>query len=360
MTYKLYDILGLNKNNNPNQQEIKKAYHKKALKHHPDKNPNDTENEKLFKEISNAYTILSDENKRKIYDNLGDDNYQEGSQNDIDPEDIFQHFFGSHGSPFGSSFTSSFNFEFNRKQNKKCSNITKVINVTLDDVYNGIDSTMKINVKNNCLNCINICRECDGKGVIQTLRNLGVMQQIIKKTCDKCRGKGEIIELNKSCKKCKGEGTFIDEHNANLKIPAGFPNNYKTSFKGLGEQPKSKNDIPGDLIIQINITENKYFIRNNNDLYYVYKINYLDSIFGKIIEIPYFNENIKLNTKNYGIILHMNEYTIKNKGLPIFNKNNLYGNLIIKFEINNVKFKDNISDNDIEEFKKLFKKLIIE
>ena len=169
-----------------------------------------------------------------------------------------------------------------------------------------------------------------------------------------------ILELNKHCKKCNGEGTYINEHNANLKISAGFPNNYKTSFKGLGEQPKSKNDIPGDLIIQINILDNKYFKRDNNDLYYTYKINYLDSIFGKIIEIPYFNENIKLNTKNYGIILHKNEYTIKDKGLPIFNKRNNYGNLIIKFEINNIELKKNIKENDIEEFKNLFKKLIID
>ena len=360
MTFKLYEILGLNKNNNPSQQEIKKAYHKKALKHHPDKNPNNKDNEILFKEISNAYTILSDENKKRTYDNLGDDNYQEGNQNDMNPEDIFQHFFGNNNSPFGSAFTSSFNFEFNRKQNRKCSNITKTINVTLEDVYNGIDSTIKINVKNNCLNCINICKECDGKGVIQTMRSLGIMQQIIQKTCDRCRGKGEIIELNKHCKKCNGEGTYINEHNANLKISAGFPNNYKTSFKGLGEQPKSKNDIPGDLIIQINILDNKYFKRDNNDLYYTYKINYLDSIFGKIIEIPYFNENIKLNTKNYGIILHNNEYTIKDKGLPIFNKKNYNGNLIIKFEINNIELKKNIKENDIEEFKNLFKKLIID
>ena len=179
---------------------------------------------------------------------------------------------------------------------------------------------MKINVKNNCLNCINKCRECDGQGVIQTIRNLGIMQQIMQKTCDKCKGKGEIIELNKSCKKCKGEGTYIDEHNTNLKVSPGFPNNYKTCFKGLGEQPKSKNDIAGDLIIQINIIENKYFKRDNNDLYYTYKINYLDSIFGKIIEIPYFNENIKLNTKKYGIILHNNEYIINDKGLYVFNK----------------------------------------
>ena len=92
MTYKFYEILGLNKNNNPSKQEIKKAYHKKALKHHPDKNPNDKENEILFKEISNAYTILSDENKKRAYDNLGDNNYQDGNQHDMNPEDIFQHF----------------------------------------------------------------------------------------------------------------------------------------------------------------------------------------------------------------------------------------------------------------------------
>ena len=358
MTFKLYDTLGLNRNDDPNQKEIKKAYHKKALQHHPDKNPNDKNNEILFKEISNAYTILSDENKKKTYDNLGDENYQEGNQNDMNPEDIFQHFFGNNNNPFGSSFTSSFNFDF-RKQNRKCSNITKIINVTLEDVYNGVDSTMKINVKNYCLNCITICNECDGKGIIQTLRNLGLMQQIIQQTCEKCRGKGEIIELNKSCKKCCGEGTYINEHSASLRISAGFPNNYKTSFKGLGEQPKSKNEISGDLIIQINVSENKYFKRDNNDLYYTYNINYLDSILGKNIEIPYFNENIKLNTKNYGIILHKNEYTIKNKGLPIFNKENNYGNLIIKFEINSVKLKENINENDINSFKEHFNKLII-
>ena len=147
----------------------------------------------------------------------------------------------------------------------------------------------------------------------------------------------------------------MDEHNTNLKVSPGFPNNYKTCFKGLGEQPKSKNDIAGDLIIQINIIENKYFKRDNNDLYYIYKINYLDSIFGKIIEIPYFNENIKLNTKKYGIILHNNEYIINNKGLPIFNKKNNNGNLIIKFEINNVKLKDNLNENEIEEFKNFLK-----
>lgn len=360
MKFKLYETLGLNKNDNPTQQEIKKAYHKKALKHHPDKNPNNNENAMLFKEISNAYTILSDENKKRSYDNLGDENYQEGNNNEINPEDIFQHFFGNHGNSFGSSFSSSFNFEFNRKQQKKCTNITKIINVTLEDVYNGIDSTMKINVKNHCLKCIKICYECDGKGIQQILRNLGIMQQIIQKTCDKCNGKGEIIELNKSCKQCNGEGTYINEHNANLKILPGFPNNYKTSFKGLGEQPKSKNELPGDLIIQINISDNKYFKRDNNNLYHTYNINYLDAIFGKTIEIPYFNENIVLNTNKYGIILNNNEHTIKNKGLPLFNEKNKYGDLIVKFIINPIKLKDNIKENDINEFKTFFNKLVIQ
>tara|TARA_B110000858_G_C17802287_1_gene475955 strand:+ start:2387 stop:3463 length:1077 start_codon:yes stop_codon:yes gene_type:complete len=357
MSFKLYETLGLNKNDNPNQKEIKSAYHKKALKHHPDKNPNNKENETLFKEISNAYTILSDENKKQDYDNLGDNNYQEGNNNtnDINPEDIFQHFFGNQSNRFGSSF----NFDFERRQDTKCSNITKVINATLEDVYNGIDSTMKINVKSNCLKCIKVCDNCDGRGIVQTIRNLGLMQQIMQRTCEKCKGKGEIIDLNKSCKLCKGEGTYTNEHNANLKISPGFPNNYKTSFKSFGEQPKTKNQLPGDLIIVINITNNKYFKRDNNNLYYTYNIDYLDSIIGKKIEIPYFNENIKIDTSKYGVILHKNEYTIKNKGLPIFNQNNNYGNLIIKFDINPIKIKDNINENEIQELKNIFDKLII-
>jgi len=357
MTYKLYEILGLNKNDNPTQKDIKNAYHKKALKHHPDKNPNDSKNEALFKEISNAYTILSDESKKRNYDRYGDENYQEGN-NDMNPEDIFQHFFGSQNSRFGSGF-SSFNFDFDIKQNKKCQNIQKSINVTLEDVYNGIDNTIKINVKHTCMLCIKKCDECDGKGVIQMLRNLGIMQQITQTTCNKCRGKGELSEFNKGCKKCKGEGTYTEENNANLKIAPGFPNNYKTSFKGFGEQPKSKNQIPGDLIIQLNIIDNKYFKRNNNNLHYKYTISFIDSIVGKKIEIPYFNENIKIDTKKYGIILNKNEYTVNNKGLPIFNQNNRFGDLIIEFIIEKTNLISNITDDEVTNLKKTLEKLTI-
>lgn len=359
MNFKLYELLGLDKNNNPNQKDIKSAYHKKALKHHPDKNRNNNENETLFKEISNAYTILSDENKKMKYDRLGDNNYQESDTNEVNPEDIFQHFFGHQSNRFGSSFSSSFNFDFEQRQ-EKCSNITKVINATLEDVYNGIDNTMKINVKHNCLKCITMCDNCDGNGIIQTLRNLGLMQQIMQRTCEKCKGKGEIVSLNKNCKQCNGDGNYIRENNANLKVSPGFPNNYKTSFKGLGEQPKTKNQLAGDLIIVINIASNKYFKRDNNNLYYTYNIDYLDSIIGKIIEIPYFNENIEINTKKYGVILNKNEYTIKNRGLPLFNNNNKqYGDLILNFNINPIKLKENIDDNEILELKNIFHKLII-
>ena len=93
MTYKYYDLLGLNKDNNPSQKEIKMAYHKLAMKHHPDKNPNDQKTADLFKEISNAYSILSDEDKKNKYDRLGDNNYEEGGMNNFNPEDIFSAFF---------------------------------------------------------------------------------------------------------------------------------------------------------------------------------------------------------------------------------------------------------------------------
>lgn len=344
MSYKLYETLGLNKNNNPSQKEIKAAYHKLALQYHPDKNPNNSDK---FKEISNAYSILSDEGKKHEYDNLGDNNYNEGMNNGgggINPDDLFEHFFG------GNHF-SRFNFDIRSNKPKKCSNIIKKIDVTLEEVYTGIDNTMKINVKNNCLNCIKRCDACNGKGVIQNIINRGFIQQISQSTCEICGGRGEKVSLNKNCSLCEGEGTYYKEHTAKLKVNAGFPNNYKTLFKGLGEQPKTKNQEAGDLVIHLEINENKNFTRINDDLYYKLKIDFIDTIVGKNITIPYFDEEIKLNTSEYGIILNKNEYKIKNKGLPNFNQNKK-GDMIICVEVNNVKMKKDI---DIDKLKQLLK-----
>jgi DnaJ-class molecular chaperone len=349
MTYKYYDLLRLNKDNNPSQKEIKIAYHKLAMKHHPDKNPNDQKNADLFKEISNAYSILSDEDKKNKYDRLGDNNYEEGGMNNFNPEDIFSAFFNDGGfNGFGREDHFGFNFNRNMKRNSKCDNIEKIIKVSLEDVYNGINNKMKISTKKYCLNCRSTCDKCGGTGVYKQMKNMGFLTQIHQGPCSKCGAKGEILKLNKSCKDCKGEGSYSKESIANLIVNAGFPDNYKTIFKGFGEQPQKNNDTPGDLVIILKIVDDSKFVRKENDLYYKTQIGLVDSIVGKIIEIPFFNdEKIKINTQDLGIILNNKDYLIENKGLPIFCNNSRKGNLFVSFSVESKKIKDKDKINEL-------------
>tara|TARA_B110001450_G_scaffold9407_1_gene9329 strand:- start:16766 stop:17878 length:1113 start_codon:yes stop_codon:yes gene_type:complete len=367
MTFKFYDLLGLNINDKPSDNDIKKAYRKMAMKYHPDKNPNNEEAASTFKEITNAYSILSDENKKKQYDQLGD-NYEEGNHmSDINPEDIFSHIFGNRGGGgMGGGFGrgmgdihhpfADFGFNFDMRQERKhqkCSNITKTYVTKLEDVYNGIDNTMKINLKKFCFNCKAKCEKCNGMGRIKQIRNMGVLQAITETTCNKCGGTGEIIKTNKNCINCKGEGIYYKEQSANLKVNPGYTNNFKTVFKGLGEQPKSLDQEAGDLILIITIEENKILKRDGNNLIYKSNISFIDSVIGKDIEIPYFENKIELNTSKFGIILNNKKYKIDEKGLPYYINNSKKGDMIIEFEIEDTKFKN------IEKKKEL-KNLLIE
>lgn len=366
MSYKYYELLGLNKENNPSQKDIKIAYHKSALKYHPDKNPDNKEYAELFKEITNAYSVLSDEDKKRKYDQLGD-NYEEGN-NEINPEDIFSHFFGGRGGmggmggfsqggmrgdPFG-DFSFNFNMR-NRNMHMKCNDITKTIGVNLEDVYNGIDKSIKINIRKHCLKCRKKCDNCDGHGVIKRIQNLGILQQISEGPCNKCKGRGEIQIENKNCKECKGEGIYNKEHVAQLKVKAGFENNYRTVFKGLGEQPKTSKQKEGDLIIIISVEDKYNFKREGNNLLYNCKISLLDSIIGKEIDIEYFNNTkIKINTEDNGVILNNKEYIYRGKGLPIYNNETNRGDLKIRYEINKCKIKR----EKINELKELLNDMI--
>ena len=363
--YKLYNILEVNKD--ATADELKASYRKLAFKYHPDKNKGDADAEIKFKEISNAYNILSDENERRKYDMCGDENYNNsgnGNHNAHNAHDIFEAIFRNHGRGnheddiFGSF--GGFN-GFGRggmgggNRNTKAGTIEKTFTLTLDDVYNGVKKDLTITVKKYCHDCIVKCQECDGRGIIHRMQNMGIMQTIFQTNCNKCNGDGTIKKGKTECKICNGKGVYNNEKKATLIIPKGVDENYKTAFQEMGEQPKNENMKAGDLVIGINIEKHKYFERSGNDLHYKVKISFIDSVIGINITIPYFDNSFEINTTKFGVLCNGKKYLIEGKGLPIQNSKN-YGDLYIEFIINYPKIK---KEEKLKELKELMTEIFI-
>lgn len=361
MTFKLYTALGLNRNSNPSQNEIKKAYRKMAMENHPDKNKGNANAEEKFKEISNAYEILSDERKKNVYDQVGDEGYQErqnGGHPNMDGADIFERFFRGHagGHPFGRGgnrghpFGGGNPFDF-EEQEQKCSTVTKGMNISLEDAYDGISKNISITITKFCHDCTKMCENCNGQGIVKQVKSLGVFTQVFTGNCDKCSGMGTIPSANQSCKDCGGKCKYTKEINAHLNIPKGIDNGYKTSFPGMGEQPKTSKMKAGDLIIDFRISEHPKFTRKGNDLYYKCELTFIESMIGKDITIPYFKENIDINTNMFGVVYPGKEYLIEGKGMPIINTPRK-GNMFIEFAIKYPKIKNKDKLNELSELLK--------
>ena len=348
MTYNLYQELGLNIRDNPSTEEIKRAYKKKAILCHPDKNKNDPNAEENFKKISNAYEILSDEQKRRVYDQLGDDEYgKRGNDNGGFSEgDIFERFFnmsrnGGGGGGFrghmGGGFPGFPGFNVDPEQNK-CKTYTRQHQISLEDAFKGLNKTFTINITKYCHNCQTTCQNCNGVGVTKQIKSMGVFTQIFTGTCENCDGHGNITKPKSSCSECNGTSTYKKEITANLSLPAGIVNGYKTMFQEMGEQAKTSKQKPGDLIIEIQILEHPIFSRQGNDLYYKCNISFIESITGKDIKIPYFGKDIEMNINEFGIINSNQKYKIEGKGMPIMNTSR-FGNMFIEFVIKYPKIK---------------------
>ena len=295
-----YEILGVSKGSS--KDEIKKAYKKLALKHHPDKG-GDAEK---FKEISEAYAVLSDDNKKSQYDQFGHAGFdQRFSQEDIfrgaDFSSIFDEIFGGSGFGGGSIFDMFFNQGRGRGgYEERGSDLSHEISLDFEEAVFGVEKEIKLPVTERCEGCkgsgaenedFETCNECNGTGQVrQNKRTLfGVFSSI--SGCSECEGEGKIIKTE--CRNCRGGGVITDVKKIKVKIPAGIDNGNQIRLSGKGDVNR-KGSNPGDLYIIVKVKEHERFRRDGYDLHLEVPISYYLASTGGEIEVPTLKGKAKL------------------------------------------------------------------
>jgi DnaJ-class molecular chaperone len=369
-TFKLYEILQVN--NNASQEDIKKKFKKLAVQHHPDKG-GDVDK---FKEITNAYEILSDDNKRKQYDMIGDNENLKDILNNCGefpfgmhgmhgmhpmhdmPGMQGMHFDMEEGSPFENIFQNLFGMQMNNRK-KKGKNIEKTVKINLRDAYFGIKKKYDINMSRYCDKCNQPCNECKGTGYInKVIGNFGIMIQQ-RVNCNACKSKGIINKCNNNCNVCNGKGNYNIKENINIDIIPGVKTGMKIIAENKGDESlivENNNFIhlQGDLILNIVVEEkDDNFVIDGNNLIYSITLPYWKLLIH--IDHLYINhykdKNLKIDFTDP--IDHNKTYIFKQLGMPIINNNGNYGDLIVKF---NVLFPSNrLKDDNKEKLQSLLK-----
>jgi len=341
-----YQILGVSKNASP--EEVKKAYYKLAHKYHPSRKDGD---EKKFKEINEAYQILSDKEKRSQYDKFG--RVFEGVPGGAGAEGFdFQWAWGRPDIDFESAFGGGFEdlgdlmeevFGFGaprkRKDLKRGKDIEITLEIPLEDILRGKEKIITLYKYINCSRCqgsgaepgakIQECFSCRGTGEVQQIKKTFFGSFTRFAVCPECRGEGYRPE--KPCNVCEGEGRVKTEENIKIFIPAGVDNNQVIRVEGRGEAGKRKGKT-GDLYVRILVKKHPIFERKGDDLYISISISFSQAVLGEEIEIPTLEgKNILLKVPagtDSGNVLR-----ISGKGIPHFSgygRGNLYVELIIK------------------------------
>lgn len=294
----MYDVLGLDKG--ASDADIKKAYRKLAMKHHPDKGGDPEQ----FKKIQGAYDILSDPQKKENFDRFGT---AEGPQNGFPggfPPD-FANMFGFNQQPRGPVRRSNFDHE---------------LKISFEESYRGAARNLRIILEKTCFACLKKCSQCGGRGAIQ--RNMGPM--VFQQPCGACQGQGS---LPLGCSGCKG-GRKKEELNLELKIPQGIEDGNIIVGHGLGEQPRKDGEEPGDIMFHIRVQDHPDFLRQGLDIVYQTQISFEDSVNGKKIQIPHFDGAINVDTADWGVLDPREDYVIPNKGFKATGKLRVQFNIV--------------------------------
>jgi len=336
---KYYDLLGVTPD--AGDTDIKKAYKKMAIKFHPDKNPDNPEAAEKFKEISTAYEVLSDPNKREIYNRFGEEGLKgEMGGSGASPFDIFDQLFGMGGGmggfPFGGNFT-------RRSGPRKGEDVIHALKVTLEELYNGKTSKLAVNKKIICPKCdgkgvkkaaaAKKCDNCKGTGMKTIVRQIGPgMIEQRQQVCPSCKGEGEVVKDKDRCAECNGEKVIKERKVLEVNVDKGMQNNQKIAF--TGEADEMPGTLPGDVIFVIQEKEHELFKRQGEDLYIEKSLKLVEALCGFQFLITHLDGR-KLHVKSEvkDIIRPGDIKAIPEEGMPIYKRPMEKGTLYIKFNI---------------------------
>jgi molecular chaperone DnaJ len=288
-----YELLEVERN--APAEQIKKAYRKLALKYHPDRNPGDKQAEESFKEISEAYEVLSDDAKRRQYDQIGHDAYTRkgggpsggGGFQHVDPFDLFNQAFGGMGGGFEEFFGGGRGGGGNRP--RAGNDLRYDMEVDFEEAVFGTKKTITIPRTEACDHChgegsepgsgTKTCSTCRGAGMV--VQGNGFFR--IQQTCPTCRGTGKVFE--KPCSKCRGEGHAQKRSQIEINIPAGVDDDSRLRIPGKGDAGV-RGGPPGDLYVFMHVRDHEVFKRDGNNIYCVVPISFVTATLGGVIEVP--------------------------------------------------------------------------
>ncbi|MFT6791183.1 MAG: molecular chaperone DnaJ [Cellvibrionaceae bacterium] len=281
-----YEILGVD--NDISEKELKKAYRRVAMKHHPDRNPGDEASEEKFKEASEAYEILSNSEKRTVYDQYGHDGVNPqmggaGSGGFSNFSDVFGDIFGGDGSRRGGR--------------QRGADLQYTLQITLEQAVKGTTSKIRLPTTVTCQTCEGSgaksgskpiqCSTCDGIGQVRMQQGFFSVQQ----TCPNCRGQGHII--SNPCRDCRGNGRVEETKTLSVKVPSGVDTGDRIRLSGEGQAGPSGGGS-GDLYVQISVKSHDIFERDDANLHCEVPVDFVDAVLGGEIEVPTLDGRVKL------------------------------------------------------------------
>ena len=319
-----YEVLGVSKSESADK--IKKAYRKKAIQYHPDKNPGDKAAEEKFKEAAEAYEVLSDPNKRARYDQFGHASVGGAGGfggGGMSMDDIFSQFGDIFGG-FGGGFSGYGGFRGGGRRTNRGSDLRVKVKLSLKEILTGVEKKIKVKKYVSCSKCYgngsengnstSTCATCHGSGMVTRVTNTILGQMQTASPCPTCHGEGKTI--TKKCSSCHGEGIMHEEEVISIRIPAGVAEGMQLSMQGKGNAAR-RGGINGDLLIAIEEEEDPNLIRDENDVIYNLFLSFPTAVLGGTVEVPTIDGVAKVKIEpgtQPGKVLRL-----RNKGLPSLN-----------------------------------------